>query len=77
MSGTLLKNLIDNPIRKLTVAAGRETIGFITEYSNRRFAVESASGERIGEYFSSMADAAQVLSSATAIEASAREGGAK
>jgi hypothetical protein len=77
MSGTLLKNLIDNPIRKLTVAAGRETIGFITEYNNRRFAVESASGQRVGEFFPSLADAAQALSNTTATEASSREGRAK
>jgi hypothetical protein len=77
MSGTLLKNLIDTPIRKLTVAAGRETIGFITEYSNRRFAVESASGQRVGKFFPSLADAAQALSNAAAIEAFSREGGAK
>jgi hypothetical protein len=77
MSKPRLENLIDTPIRKLTVAAGRETIGFITEYNNRRFAAESVSGERVGEFFPSLAEAAQALSSATAIEASSREGGAK
>jgi hypothetical protein len=77
MSATPLQNMIDRSVRKLTVCAGRETIGFITEYSNRRFAVESASGERVGEFFPSLAEAAQALSSATAGEASSREGGAK
>jgi hypothetical protein len=55
---------IDTPLRKLTVAAGRETIGFITEYSKRRFTAQLGSGERIGAFFPSSADAAQALSNA-------------
>ncbi len=76
MSATPLKNLIDRPFRKLTVSAGRETIGFITEYSKRRFAAELASGQRVGEFFPSSADAAQALSQANA-EVSPVKGGAK
>jgi hypothetical protein len=77
MTATALKNLIDAPIRKLTVAAGRETIGFITEYSRRRFAAQLASGERVGEFFPSSADAAQALSNANGTQASTDKGGAK
>jgi hypothetical protein len=55
---------IDTPLRKLTVSAGRETIGFITEYSKRRFTAHLGSGERIGSFFPSSADAAQALSNA-------------
>ena len=76
MSATPLKNLIDRPIRKLTVSAGRETIGFIIEYGKRRFAAELASGERVGEFFPSSAEAAQTLSYANT-EASLGKGGAK
>ena len=68
---------IDTPLRKLTVAAGRETIGFITEYSKRRFAAQLASGERVGVFFSSSADAAQALSNARGAQASPTQGGAK
>jgi hypothetical protein len=77
MSATPLKNLIDKPVRKLTVSAGRETIGFVIEYSNRRFAAERASGERVGEFFPSSAAAAQALSNANGAEASSDNGGAK
>jgi hypothetical protein len=77
MTATSLKNLIDAPIRRLTVAAGRETIGFITEYSKRRFAAQLASGERVGEFFPSSAEAAQALSNANGPGAHSRNGGAK
>ena len=77
MSATPLKNLINKPIRKLTVSAGRETMGFVIEYSNRRFAAELASGERVGEFFPSSAAAAQALSNANGAEASSDKGGAK
>jgi hypothetical protein len=40
MKAGLVKDLIDLPVRRMTVAAGRETIGFITEYRKRRFAAE-------------------------------------
>jgi hypothetical protein len=76
MTATPLKNLIDAPIRRLTVAAGRETIGFITEYSRRRFAAQLVSGERVGEFFPSSAAAAEALSKANGAEASFK-GGAK
>jgi hypothetical protein len=65
------------PLRKLTVAAGRETIGFITEYSRRGFAAYLASGERVGALFRSSADAAQALSNSKGMQASSNEGGAK
>lgn len=65
------------PLRKLTVAAGREIVGFITEYSKRRFAAHLASGEKIGTFFRSSADAAQALSNAKGAQASSIEGGAK
>jgi hypothetical protein len=64
MSTNLVNNLIDLPLRRMTVAAGRETIGFITEYRKRRFAAELVSGQRIGEFYLSTADAAQALSNA-------------
>ena len=38
---------IDTPLRKLTVAAGRETIGFITEYGKRGFVAQLASGDKV------------------------------
>jgi ADP-glucose pyrophosphorylase len=68
---------IDVPLRKLTVAAGRETIGFITEYSKRRFAAHLASGEQVGAFFRSSADAAQALSNAKGTQAPSSKGGAK
>lgn len=68
---------INAPLRKLTVAAGRETIGFITEFSKRRFAAHLASGEKVGEFFRSPADAAQALSSAKGTQASSSMRGAK
>jgi hypothetical protein len=68
---------IDVPLRKLTVAAGRETIGFITEYSKRRFAAHLACGQQVGTFFRSSADAAQALSNAKGAQASTTEGGAK
>lgn len=75
MSASPLKNLIDKPIRKLTVAAGRETIGFITEYSKRRFAAELISGDRVGGFFASSSAAAQALSDATpAANSTTKEG---
>jgi hypothetical protein len=64
MKANLVKDLIDLPVRKMTVANGRETIGFITEYRKRRFTAEFASGQRIGEFYPSSADAAQALSNA-------------
>jgi hypothetical protein len=68
---------IDTPLRKLTVAAGRETIGFITEYGKRRFVAQLASGEKVGAFFGSSADAAQALSNAKGAQTSSTEGGAK
>ena len=67
---------IDTPLRKLTVAAGRETIGFITEYSKRRFAAHLASGEQVGVFFRSSADAARALN-AKGTQAPSSKGGAK
>lgn len=64
MKANLVKDLIDLPVRRMTVANGRETIGFITEYRKRRFAAELASGQRIGDFYLSSADAAQALSDA-------------
>jgi hypothetical protein len=68
---------IDTPLRELTVAAGRETIGFITEYGKRRFAAYLASGERVGSFFRSSADAAQALSNIKGMQAPSSKGGAK
>ena len=68
---------IYTPLRELTVAAGRETIGFITEYGKRRFAAYLASGERVGAFFRSSADAAQALSNAKGTQAPSSKGGAK
>jgi len=67
---------IDVPLRKPTVAAGRETIGFITEYSKRRFAAHLVSGEKVGAFFRSSADAAQALSNARGTQAPSSKGGA-
>jgi hypothetical protein len=64
MNANLVRDLIDLPVRRMTVAAGRETIGFITEYRKRRFAAELVSGQRIGGFYPSSADAAQALSNA-------------
>jgi hypothetical protein len=72
-----LQNMIDRSIRRLTVCAGRETIGFVIEYNKRRFAAELASGERVGEFFPSSADAAQALSKARGAHAPSSNGGAK
>jgi len=68
---------VDIPLRKLTVAAGRVTIGFITEYSRRRFTAQLASGERIGASFPSLTDAALALSKAQNAQTPSSNGGAK
>ena len=77
MSATPFKNLIDKPVRKLTVSAGRGNDRLCDRVQQSPVAAELASGERVGEFFPSSAAAAQALSNANGAEASSDKGGAK